>query len=143
MKTFMEEALPLLKGKIAILEGQPDTGEWEDSFIAFLKGQKIKHKVLVDLYKKKKDLSKYDILCFATTMIYAEKVERLMDFDTSNLKAVVVLNETAFDLSYWKAKELGIPLIGFDWGIWRYKDYEWAQEDMKELLFDPIKRWRY
>jgi hypothetical protein len=69
----------------------------EELFLDFLKYHKIKHTKREMLYKRNADLSDYSTIAFSTTGTYREKFEALMNFDKSNLRTVVVLNETAFD----------------------------------------------
>lgn len=66
------------------------------------------------LYKKNVDLSNYSTLAFFTTMTYPEKVKKLLNFDMSNLKSVIVLGEWAYKLAKPISEKLNIPLYTYD-----------------------------
>jgi len=67
-----------------------------------------------NLYKELMDLSKYGTIAFFTTMAYPDKVQKLLDFDMSNLKSVIVIGEWAYKLAKPLSESLDIPLYAYD-----------------------------
>lgn len=138
MKT---EIIEWLRDKtIALCDGQSFIGDWEGLFLECMNDNHISIKIKTDLYRTPVDLSIYDVIAFATTGAYYEKVKKLMDFDTSNLKAVIVLSGEAYRVVAKKANELQIPVIGFDFFIFKER-YEWAQDEQENIFFEAEKKW--
>ena len=98
---------------MAICDGDAG-GVMEDYFEKFFDSNNIKYEKCYNLYKEQKDLSKYKTIAFFTTNSYPKKVEKILDFDKSNLKTVIVISEYAYDLAYPLADKLGIEIYAFD-----------------------------
>lgn len=88
-----------------------------------------------NLYRRQVDLSKYQTIAFFTTMAYPDKVERLLDFDMSNLKSVIVLGEWAYNLAKPLAEKLNIPLYTYSECV---NCFVLADDYFKEDFFENI-----
>lgn len=94
---------------LAICDG--DCGStMETYFEKFFDENKIPYDKCYNLYKEPKDLSKYKTIAFFTTNTYPKKIEKILDFDKSNLKTVIVISEWAYDLASPLAEKLGIEI---------------------------------
>jgi hypothetical protein len=98
---------------LAICDG--DSGNINnDPLEVFFDNNGLKFDRCYNLYRTPVDLSKYKTLAFFTTMAYPDKVEKLLDFDMSNLKSVIVIGEWAYELAKPLSKKLNIPLYAYD-----------------------------
>jgi hypothetical protein len=98
---------------LAICDG--DYGStMETYFENFFDENNIPYDKCYNLYKEPKDLSKYKTIAFFTTNSYPKKIEKILDFDKSNLKTVIVISEWAYDLSSPLAEKLGIEIYTLD-----------------------------
>lgn len=94
---------------LAICDG--DYGStMETYFEKFFDENNIPYEKCYNLYKEPKDLSKYKTIAFFTTNSYPKKIEKILDFDKSNLKTVIVISEWAYDLASPLADKLGIEI---------------------------------
>lgn len=88
------------------------------------------------------DLSKYKTLAFATQEDYmSSKIEKIFDFDKSNLKCLIVQNKNSFQLVEDQAKELGITVIGFDrewYGTLWEESPDFPEAEYHHPFFDPF-----
>ncbi len=137
--------LALIQQPVCICDGgQPQSGvDWK-IYDFFKKDLKIPFDHAVNLYHDLGifDLSKYKTLSFATQEDYmSSKIEKIFDFDKTNLKCLIVQNRKSFQLVEDQAKELGIAVVGFDreWhGVLWPEHPELPEAEYHHPFFDPF-----
>ena len=134
------ELLKFIHAPVCIADGQ-DFGEIEEYFCNFLKSNNIEFTEETHLYSRKADLSKYSTICFSTTGTFIDKIDKLMDFDLSNLKTIVVLNEVAFNLVKYLANEIGVNVLGFFWPAWDAYKATNNEQLISQILFFANHKW--
>lgn len=111
--------LDLIQQPVCICDGETppyQTTLWSRSK-QFFDAVKIPAKLAFGLYHHPKmyDLSKYGTISFHMTQIdISPGIEKILDFDKSNLRCVIVENKEVFNLIKDEAEKLGIPVVGFN-----------------------------
>jgi len=135
---FLDE----ISEEVLVCDGSQFLGSVECSFCDFLNHEKKLFIIAEDLYNKNFDLSKYSIIAFSTMGVFENKFKKLITFDTSNLKKVIVLNDIAFYKIERLAKNLNIKLIGFNEYYWKMFIKAGEIKFHEKILFDPNKEWK-
>lgn len=134
------DLLHLIDGNIAICDGGGISFR-EEQFIKFLKHINKSYTIEEDLYDSIKDfdktdhLSKYNVIAFQTTGVYEDKFKKIIEFDKSNLKCIVLLERENYRLVRDLANFLGIYVIHFSTKYWGfYENGEYKEKDVYEKI---------
>lgn len=136
--------LDLIQLPIAICDGRSRRFDLEYRMQEFFESRKIPFEYVSHLYDfpERHDLSKYKTISFHTTEEWlTQEIKKILDFDKSNLRCVIVENRKAFGLIKEEAKTLGIPVIGFDraWEMAFLTGFYPPDEEFEHPFFDPWK----
>jgi len=135
-----EEALKMLTSvytPIAICNGQEFLDEEGEALEELFKIAEVEYEIVDNLFEEKKDLSKYKTIAFGTTYVEPEKVQKILDFDKSNLKTVIVFDSISYNIVRKYGKGLKLNVLGFN--DVSFRDFKEGFENKRPIMWDALK----